>query len=162
MLAPAARLRKRDAAGLRQVGELVELVGEGAEDGPELGVGNPGVGADVLELLGLEQPGRCRHGRGRGGGRRSVRPRAASVSDSASAAGAAPAVGAGRLVGALEDVAVLLARGLLEVPGVRLRLRDGLVGGALRTREELDGSQADLLVRELPGLSRALVVVVLV
>jgi hypothetical protein len=55
-------------------------------------------------------------------------------------------------VRALEDVAVLLSGGLLEVTRVGLRLRDRLVGGTLRGGEQLDRTQTDLLVRQLSGL----------
>ena len=55
-------------------------------------------------------------------------------------------------MGALEDVPVLLARGLLEVAGVGLGLRDRLVGGTLGLGEQLDGAEADVLVRPFARL----------
>ena len=55
-------------------------------------------------------------------------------------------------MGPLEDVPVLLARGLLEVAGVRLGLRHRLVGGPLRLGEQLDGPEADVLVRPFARL----------
>ena len=62
--------RGRDVAGLGEVGQLVELVVEGAQDRSELRVGDSRVGADVLELLGLGSGGRRRRGDRWGGGRR--------------------------------------------------------------------------------------------
>ncbi len=56
-------------------------------------------------------------------------------------------------MGSLEDVAVLLARRLLEVPSVGLRLGDRLVRCPLGLRQQLDRTQTHVLVGALPRLA---------